>query len=170
MTAARGLRRPGTEAAWRAAGVVAAIAFFWALPLAIAVMCIGLGATEMDQSIRAADGQGIPGVVVPTGENCGGDPPCSWTGNFTSSSGHLRLANIDITGGAQAVGRPFRGLYEGRAFIESQVYPYGSHQWIWDIPILIFGLLMLATTAGVTLAFRRWRQIRRRPDPLQEAP
>ncbi len=164
---ARPARRPGAEARWRVAGVVALVLFAWVLPLAIAVTMVGLGATEMDQSIRAADGQGTPGVVVPTDENCDGDPPCSWTGNFTSSSGHLRLTNIDITGGAQAVGQPFRGLYEGRAFIENQVYPYGSHQWIWDILILIFGAMMLGLAAGVTIA---WRRTRRRPAIPQGIP
>ena len=152
--------RPGAEARWRFAGVLTLVLFAWVLPLTIAVTMIGLGATEMDQSIRAADGQGIPGVVVPTDENCGGDPPCSWTGNFTSSGGHLRLKNIDISGGAQKVGKPFHGLYEGSAFFENQVYPYGSHQWIWDIWFLLFGAMMLSLAAGVTIA---WRRTRRRP-------
>ena len=164
---ARPARRPGAEARWRVAGVVALVLFAWVLPLAIAVTMVGLGATEMDQSIRAADGQGIPGVVVPTDENCGGDPPCSWTGNFTSSGGRLRLMNIDISGGAQEVGKPFRGLYEGSAFIENQVYPYGSHQWIWDIGFLIFGAMMLGLAAGVTIA---WRRTRRRPAIPQGIP
>ena len=78
-------------------------------------------------------------MVVPTDKNCGGTPPCSWTGNFTSSSGRLWLKNVDISSGAQEVGKPFGGLYEGSTFIGNQVYPYGSHQWIWDIWFLVWG-------------------------------
>jgi len=143
--------------------VVAVALFIWIIPLAIAVMAIGVGATEMDQSIRAADGEGIPGVVVPTNENCDGEGPCSWTGNFTSSSGHFRLRNVDISSGAREVGKPFSGLYEGRAFIENQVYPYGSHQWIWDIWFLIFGAVMLSMPTAVTISW--WRNRRRRALP-----
>ncbi len=159
-------RRPGGNASRRtvtAVNWVAAASFIWIVPLATAGTMIPLGATEMDQSIRAADGQGIPGVVVPTDENCGGDGPCSWTGNFTSSSGRLRLRNVDIASGAQAVGKPFSGLYEGSAFIENQVYPYGSHQWIRDIWFLIFGTITLSLPATVTINW--WRKRRRQALP-----
>jgi hypothetical protein len=137
--------------------------FLWISPLAIAGMSIGMGATEMDQSIRAADGQGIPGVVVPTDENCDGTPPCSWTGNFTSNSGRLRLKNVDISSGAQEVGKPFGGLYEGSAFIENQVYPYGSHEWVWDIWFLVFGAIMLILPAVPAISWWRTRRGRALP-------
>jgi hypothetical protein len=151
-------RRPGDDAP-RWAVTAVAVLFIWILPLAVAGMAIGMGATEMGQSMRAADGQGIPGVVVPTDENCGGTPPCSWTGNFTSSSGRLRLKNVDISSGAQEVGKPFGGLYEGSTFFGNQVYPYGSHEWIWDIWFLVFGAMMLILPAGVTIG---WWWLRRR--------
>ncbi len=134
--------------------------FVWILPLAVGGMVIGMGATEMDQSIRAADGQGIPGVVVPTNENCGGTGPCTWSGNFTSSSGRLQLKNVDISSGAQEVGKPFGGLYEGSTFIGNQVYPYGSREWIWDIWFLVFGAMMLMVPTLVTVGWCRKRRRR----------
>jgi hypothetical protein len=164
FTAARRLQVRATQVAPRRAVTAVAVALFiWILPLAAAGMAIGTGATEMGQSMRAADGQGVPGVVVPTDENCGGTPPCSWTGNFTSSSGRLRLKNVDISSGAQEVGKPFAGLYEGSTFFGNQVYPYGSHEWIWDIWFLVFGAMMLILPAGVTIGW--WRTRRRRALP-----
>ncbi len=57
------------------------------------------------------------------------------------------------------MGKPFSGLYEGSAFIENQVYSYGSRQWIWDIWFLVFGAMMLSLPAAVTID--SWRNRRR---------
>jgi hypothetical protein len=156
-------RRPGGDATGRNVAKATAALFTLIIFLTFAVLAIGLGATEMDQSIRAADGQGIPGVVVPTAENCGGTGACSWTGNFTSSSGRLRLRSIDVAGGAKEVGRPFGGLYEGSAFIENRVYPYGSREWIWDIWILVGGAMTLSAPPGLTIIW--WQNRHRRAIP-----
>ncbi len=73
--------------------------------------------------------------------------------------GRLQLKNVDISSGAQEVGKPFGGLYEGSTFIGNQVYPYGSRKWIWDIWFLVFGVMMLILPTGGTIG---WWWLRRR--------
>jgi hypothetical protein len=61
------------------------------------------------------------------------------------------------------VGRPFGGLYEGSAFIENQVCPYGSREWIGDIWILVGGAMTLSAPPGLTIIW--WQNRHRRAIP-----
>jgi hypothetical protein len=115
---------------------------------------VGIGAWQLPVAIRAARGQGVHGTVTPTARNC--EPvtsPCSWTGNFVSDDGRIRLNGVDISGGADRIGRPQPALYAGKG-LSPTVYPLrGSREWIdWIFVLLCGGCCLIV---GGMLGWRR---------------
>ncbi len=131
------------------------------LVLAAAVAYVGLAG--LDQSLRAARGEGAPGVFTATALSCvqhPGHESCTCDGTFVpEGSGEPRGVRLHAAGhGTCLEGEPVPAVDAGAA---DRVYgPDGSREWL-------FSLTLLASTAaayaGVALVWARWALSRPSP-------
>jgi hypothetical protein len=141
------------------------------LLLAAAVAYVGL--SGLDQGLRAARGEGVPGVFTADSLTCvqhPGHESCTCTGVFTPG------ADISDTGtpGAAGTGGEARDVYlhaaghgtcrEGEpvpavdAGAANRVYgPDGSREWLFSLALLAGSL---AACAAVALVWARWARSR----------
>jgi hypothetical protein len=145
IAAARG-HRPGrsrkvrSEAAtrWRS---LAALVLLCLLTGVGGALALGVGAVQLPVAVRAARGQGVPGVVTPTERNCGGGAtsPCSWRGDFVSDDGQVRLHRADISGHVGGMGEPQPAIYVAGGLDPTVYPPDGSWEWAQWVLVIGFG-------------------------------
>ena len=110
--------------------------------------------THLGPGLRAAHGQGIPGLWTAQEQNSG-----KWSGEFVSSSGTVTLPNVSYAGSLSAVqaGTVVPALDAGAS---NEVYPLtGSDKWVRDLIGVVGGTLALIAllARGFFVARRRRR-------------
>jgi len=130
------------------------------------LVCIGLcgfviwgAGTHLGPGLRAAHGEGTPGLWTAQQQNGG-----TWTGVFVSSTGTETLPDVGYTGslpGVQA-GTVVPALDAGAG---DEVYPMtGSDKWVRDLTGVVAGTLALLALLGRGFYVARRRRRAPRPD------
>jgi hypothetical protein len=138
--------RPGRWLNWRR--------LVWLGCIALALLVIWEAGTHLGPGLRAAHGEGIPGLWTAEPGSDGG-----WTGEFVSSTGSVTLKNISYAGSVSNLqaGTVLPALDTGAS---NEVYPLtGSDKWIHDLIGVILGSLALIglLARGFSVARRRRR-------------
>ena len=125
------------------------------------LVCIGFcgfviwgAGTHLGPGLRAAHGEGIPGLWTAQQQNSG-----NWSGEFVSSAGTVTLPNVSYAGSLSAVqaGTVVPALDAGAS---NEVYPLtGSDKWVRDLIGVVGGTLALIAllARGFYVARRRRR-------------
>ncbi|WP_431871544.1 hypothetical protein [Nocardiopsis eucommiae] len=138
------------------------------LLLAAALAHVGLSA--LDQGLRAARGEGAPGVFTAADLTCvrhPGHTSCACHGSFVPDSGGApRSVDLHAAGaGTCLVGEPVPATDAGAAH---RVYgPDGSREWLFALALLG---ISLAAPVGQALLWTRWLRGRSRPTPAGRPP
>ncbi len=124
------------------------------LPSGSAVSSSGGPGSHLGPGLRAAHGEGIPGLWTAQQQNSG-----SWSGEFVSSAGTVTLPNVSYAGSLSAVqaGMVVPALDAGAG---NEVYPLtGSDKWVRDLIGVVGGTLALIglLARGFYVARRRRR-------------
>ena len=130
----------------------------WLICIGICGFVIWGAGSHLGPGLRAAHGQGIPGLWTAQQQNSG-----SWSGDFVSSSGTVTLPNVSYAGSLSAVqpGMVVPALDAGAA---DEVYPLtGSDKWVRDLIGVVGGTLALL--ALLARGFYVARRRRRAPPP-----
>jgi hypothetical protein len=138
--------------------------FIWLLCIGFCLVVIWGAGTHLGPGLRAAHGQGIPGLWTAEQQNGGG-----WTGEFVSSTGTVTLPNVGYTGSLPAVhaGTVVPALDSGAG---NEVYPLtGSDRWIRDLIGVIAGALALIALLARGFYVARRRRRAPAPDYLDQA-
>ena len=141
------------RSAGRAAGSPCAVWSGW--------LCIGFcgfviwgAGSHLGPGLRAAHGEGIPGLWTAQQQNSG-----NWSGEFVSSSGTVTLPNVSYAGSLSAV-QPGMVVPALDAGAGNEVYPLtGSDKWVRDLIGVVGGTLALIglLARGFYVARRRRR-------------
>jgi hypothetical protein len=126
----------------------------WLICIGICGFVIWGAGSHLGPGLRAAHGQGIPGLWTAQQQNSG-----SWSGEFVSSSGTVTLPNVSYAGSLSAV-QPGMVVPALDAGAGDEVYPLsGSDKWVRDLIGVVGGTLaLLALLArGLYVARRRRR-------------
>jgi tetratricopeptide (TPR) repeat protein len=113
------------------------------IALVVGLGCTGLAAVDIGPAVRAATGNGSPGTIVLTREDCVAGN-CDWYGDFTSDDGSVVFTDAAMQEGVPAgakVGDRLRALDTGA---RDGVYPAsGSSEWIYISVFLVVGVILI---------------------------
>lgn len=127
-----------------------------------AVLVLAICSTDLGPSLRAARGEGTPGVLLVKSRDC--HRTCTVSGTFTSDDGSLVRTGVVYGDGARhaKVGARLRALDTGD---RGEVFkPHGSHTWI-----LILTVMAMAVGTLVWWLWRYpWGALRRRRNRLAQ--
>jgi hypothetical protein len=128
--------------------------FVWLVAVGICGFVIWGAGSHLGPGLRAAHGEGVPGLWTAQQQNSG-----SWSGEFVSSDGTVTLPNVSYAGSLSAVqaGTVVPALDAGAS---NEVYPLtGSDKWIRDLIGVVGGTLALIAllARGFYVARRRRR-------------
>jgi hypothetical protein len=126
----------------------------WLFCIVFCAAIIADAGTHLGPGLRAAHGEGIPGLWTAQTQNDG-----SWSGEFVSSDGTVTLPNVIYSGSLPAVaaGTIVPALDAGAS---NEVYPLtGSDKWVHDLIGVVGGALALIAllARGFYVARRRRR-------------
>lgn len=132
--------------------------------LLLAALAAYVGVAGLDQSLRAARGEGVPGTFTATSLSCvqhPGHESCTCSGTFRPGTGEADR-NVQLHAAGHDTcreGEPVPAVDAGAA---NRVYgPDGSREWLFSLALLAGAT---AVCAGVPLAWARWARARsRRP-------
>ena len=128
--------------------------FVWLVAIGFCGFVIWGAGGHLGPGLRAAHGEGIPGLWTAQQQNGG-----SWSGEFVSSDGTVTLPHVSYTGSLSAVqaGSVVPALDAGAS---NEVYPLaGSDKWVNDLIGVVVGTLALIglLARGFYVARRRRR-------------
>jgi hypothetical protein len=128
--------------------------FVWLVAIGFCGFVIWGAGSHLGPGLRAAHGEGIPGLWTAQEQNSG-----SWSGEFVSSSGTVTLPNVSYAGSLSSVqaGMVVPALDAGAS---NEVYPLtGSDKWVRDLIGVVGGTLALIAllARGFYVARRRRR-------------
>jgi hypothetical protein len=128
--------------------------FVWLVAIGFCVFVIWGAGSHLGPGLRAAHGEGIPGLWTAQQQGDG-----QWTGEFVSSEGTVTLPNVTYTGSLSAV-QPGTIVPALDAGAGNEVYPLtGSDKWVRDLIGVVGGTLALTglLARGFYVARRRRR-------------
>jgi hypothetical protein len=124
----------------------------------IAVVTLGFGSVDLGPALRAARGEGTPGVFQVHSRECA--RTCHLYGDFISSDGSITWTGVEYDGPrGLKIGDKIPVLATGGR--DKVFRPSGSREWIFILIAMVFG-------AGCTLWWLwryPWRALRRRRGP-----
>ena len=126
----------------------------WWLCIGFCCFVIWGAGTHLGPGLRAAHGEGIPGLWTAQQQDSG-----TWTGEFVSSDGTVTLPNVTYTGSLPAV-QPGTVVPALDAGAGNEVYPLtGSDKWVRDLIGVVGGTVALVglLARGFYVARRRRR-------------
>ena len=128
--------------------------FVWLVAIGFCGFVIWGAGSHLGPGLRAAHGEGIPGLWTAQQQNSG-----NWSGEFVSSAGTVTLPNVSYAGSLSAVqaGMVVPALDAGAS---NEVYPLtGSDKWVRDLIGVVGGTLALIAllARGFYVARRRRR-------------
>jgi tetratricopeptide (TPR) repeat protein len=139
----------GRRAAWWVGTTVA---------LVVGLACAGFSASDLGPAVRASNGDGTPGTIVLTRQECT-PRSCSWFGDFTSDDGTLARTDAAMQEGVPAdakVGDRLRAIDTGAS--DGVFPPTGSTEWMLILIFLVVGVVLLlgwVLAVPVTAVLRR---------------
>ena len=136
---------------WEGVKRRASAELWWVVAPQFAAAILVLAAIDLGPAWSAAHGHGIHGSFTVTDESCGGKGGCSYTGDFVSEDGTVRLSDLPYEDGdVNEVGDQVEAIVPAHREVAYSAHGSSAYKWIIAVMVtccfaLFVWLILLAS-------------------------